>query len=115
MSSLADSAGTIDASRVRLREDEFRMLTLWVDDEEFADVRAVRAFPLSELPVRASVMTAVHESWVAERIREAVPGAVIRHVPMGIELEPVSPVSALTVRELYGIPVTHLSSAPSAS
>ena len=64
----------------------------------------LRAFPLSELPVRAGLMTAVHEEWVAERIREKVPEAVVRTIPMGIELQEPLPETVTSVRRRYGIP-----------
>lgn len=38
---------TVDAERVRLREDAFHVFHLSVDGRETSDVRAVRAFPIS--------------------------------------------------------------------
>lgn len=63
----------------------------------------LRLFPMSALPARAGVMTVVHETWVAERIAESVPGAVVRSVPMGMELKQIDPEQALAVRRKYGI------------
>ena len=63
----------------------------------------LRFFPAFELPVRASAMTAVHEEWVAERVREAVPSAQVRSVPMGIERREVPAKIAAEVRTRLGI------------
>ena len=63
----------------------------------------LRFFPAFELPVRASAMTAVHEEWLAERVREAVPGAHVRSVPMGIERRDVPAESAAEARRRLGI------------
>jgi glycosyltransferase involved in cell wall biosynthesis len=64
----------------------------------------LRSFTLSELPVRVSAMTVVHEEWTAERIREAVPGAQVNSVPMGMDAERVPPESASGARAAHGIP-----------
>jgi glycosyltransferase involved in cell wall biosynthesis len=64
----------------------------------------LRLFPLCELPIRANVMTVVHEEWAAERMREAVPGAEVRTVPMGVEQKSMAVEAALAVRERRGIP-----------
>ena len=44
---LATASGAVPPERVRVREDEFHVLHVRVDDQEYADVRAVRAFPVS--------------------------------------------------------------------
>ena len=64
----------------------------------------LRSFTLSELPVRASVMTVAHEEWVAGKIREAVPGAQVRSVPMGMDAAKVAQGRAVEAREKYDIP-----------
>ncbi len=64
----------------------------------------LRSFTLSELPVRASVFTVVHEEWVAGKISEAVPGAQVRSVPMGMDAADVAPKQISAAREKFGIP-----------
>lgn len=63
----------------------------------------LRIFPLAELAVRASIMTVVHDAWVAEQIRATVPSAEVRAVPMGIEQRTVGKKEAQAVRERYSI------------
>jgi len=43
----AELAGVVEPQRVRVWEDAFHVLYVSVDGKEFANVRAVRAFPLS--------------------------------------------------------------------
>jgi len=43
----ADLVGAVEPERVRVWEDDLRRLHVSVDDDEFEDVRAVSAFPLS--------------------------------------------------------------------
>ena len=63
----------------------------------------MRTFTLSELAVRASVATAVHEEWLAERIREAVPGAEVRSLPLGMEIAAIDPTRVKRARAERGI------------
>jgi len=68
----------------------------------------LRSFTFSEPPVRAGVMTVVHEEWVAERIREAVSGARVRSLPMGINLRSISREASIEARRKHGIPADAL-------
>ena len=63
-----------------------------------------RAFTLSEPAIKASVATAVHEEWLAERIREAVPGAEVRSLPLGMEISRVDQAVVVEARARLGIP-----------
>jgi glycosyltransferase involved in cell wall biosynthesis len=61
-----------------------------------------RLWPMVGLAVRASRMTVVHNAHLAERLRRDSPGAVIRHVDMGVA-DPAQG-TVPSVRQRHGIP-----------
>jgi glycosyltransferase involved in cell wall biosynthesis len=61
------------------------------------------AYPLVRLPVEASRVTAAHNDFVLEAVREEVPGAETVRIPMPVEGAPVPPEAVTALRESYGI------------
>lgn len=61
------------------------------------------AYPLFRLPVEASRLTAVHNEFMAEAIRQEVPGAPTFHIPMAVRGVPVDRDAVRALRSRYGI------------
>jgi glycosyltransferase involved in cell wall biosynthesis len=61
------------------------------------------AYPLFRLPVEASRVTAAHNAFVVDAVREEVPGAEAVRIPMPVEGAPVPPEAVSALRETYGI------------
>jgi glycosyltransferase involved in cell wall biosynthesis len=61
------------------------------------------AYPLFRIPVEASRAVAVHSAYVADAVRDEVPGVEVRHVPMPAEAMPVDPRAARELRVRLGL------------
>ena len=61
------------------------------------------AYPLFRLPVEASRLTAVHNTFMAEAITAEVEGARVLRIPMAVERVPVPAADVAALRARYGI------------
>jgi glycosyltransferase involved in cell wall biosynthesis len=61
------------------------------------------SFPLFRIPVEASRVTAVHNGYCAEAIREEVPDATVAQITMPVEPLPAAPGRTQELRQRYGI------------
>jgi glycosyltransferase involved in cell wall biosynthesis len=61
------------------------------------------AYPLFRLPVEASRLSAVHNAYMAEAIRDEVPGAEVVRIPMAVEGTAVELVALAGLRARLGI------------
>jgi glycosyltransferase involved in cell wall biosynthesis len=61
------------------------------------------AYPLFRLPVEASRLVAVHNEFMAEAVRAAVPGTAVVRIPMPITPLPVDEAAVAELRARYGI------------
>jgi glycosyltransferase involved in cell wall biosynthesis len=61
------------------------------------------AYPLFRLPVEASRLTAAHNDYVVEAVRDEVPGAAAVRIPMPVSGAAVDPAAVGALRESYGI------------
>lgn len=64
----------------------------------------LRYFPMVELPVQSSLMTVVHDQWLAERLSVDIPGAEIRSIPLRVSLPQFPKGAGKKVRSHYNIP-----------
>lgn len=64
----------------------------------------LRLFSLTELLVRASLVTAVHDSWSAAELRRRNPGATVEVVPHYVAVPATSPGDRERFRAQWGLP-----------
>jgi glycosyltransferase involved in cell wall biosynthesis len=61
------------------------------------------AYPLCRLPVEASRLTAVHNAFMAEAVRDEAPGTEVVRIAMPVERARVPPDDVVALRQRYGL------------
>jgi len=106
-----------DPSSAALRERALRSIDAYKDEVAYSYPRATSlaevhlstvgsllpyAYPLFRIPVEASRLTAAHNAFMSEAIRDEIPEARVARLVMPVEASPVRPEAAAHLRSRHG-------------